>query len=1296
MKRGIVALLSFVGALMFIAAATIAPLLTVQAAGVSGIGAVQEMFETENTADFSPFGGKNNVLVTQAKNTPVTATNANGKDGTHNQTTTIRYNTPIYLADNSVEVPFFAFSVYGQDASKRDFDAMIVTLTDAEDASNQVSVLIGFWNMTNNTSWSTAYAKGTGQSYLGYHYNKDSSKSFDGPTDQGTVLGYRVEKDVASTQSLYYDAATNRVLVDGGLDSYKDRNGTVTNDKGVVLTVVRDLKDAETSGNDGVSFTKSIESAYLEVTTVRGWYAYNNIGSSNIYSKNLRGGSESGHTLSDFGARYLIRSIDGLTFGLTDGVLEDSAPVYFGNSFDSNGTVTIPALQKYTVLGGISDASAYTEGLYIEVKDSEGQPVTPAGLADGKWAQGCTFAGESGTYTIHYYADADKQSLVASVSGKVYRPDYENAEPIADPNAFGGEGSAFGWENFRVGNSALMSGVTVSTDKKSTVVYRKDIDISDNTADDVLLEFVAIPAEVGVYDFTSVTFRLIDKNDPANYLTVNLAEGPYGASALGGMKAGGNNQDLYGLKLIRDEDEYDMTVISQTLSGQSNGSIPYMPICLYYDKAGNALYVSRSFNYNSQSAVKGLVRDFDDTVLTTNAAGDTVTQEAWSGFTGEYVTLEITVDAVAAGKTAKYGILTVDGERLTKRLTTEFSYDGIVGYEYELPTPEYVSGLTGAAADFATAKSGMRVLFGSDECTVEGGKFTPKQAGEYTVQYAVEENGTVYMAEYTITVYAAADAPAVEFDLSGAGVSAGDSVYMGGGIRGEVTASTELHHDGSACTVTAELFKDDSSVQTFADGQYEYTFTETGEYTLVLTAEDKAGRITRKVLPITVTRTSIVFADPDAQQSILDRTDTIAFSAADVVASDVRIENGQTLVTEQSDFVTTSVTIEYAYEDGEFAAWTQDSAMDEPGNYTVRYTVRYTLEDSDDEYTAQCLRTVKVVDNTPPVLGEIVAPEGAIPDPSQESTDDALYFKSLTGGTVTVAEVTATDARGDGPIDLSDAVVAKFTAPDGSVEEIAFADGKFTFTPEAIGIYYVAFTVSDGVLTDTRAFVFDVRAVWLDAAFESETLADGVYGKAYTLPAPAVTGFSGAAIADAAVTVEVIPQGGTAQAVQGYTFTPTQTGSYTVRYTVAYGGESVVREFVLEVKDTTPPVIRFETEVPATATAGDTVVLPAIIVTDDKDTVSEYRVWIEFGGVRTEIFDLAFKAEQEGVYKVIVQSSDAAGNPAEISAEITVVAPSEGGVQDWVIAVCCIAGAAVVAGGVAAAVIVVRKKKKAN
>lgn len=151
-----------------------------------------------------------------------------------------------------------------------------------------------------------------------------------------------------------------------------------------------------------------------------------------------------------------------------------------------------------------------------------------------------------------------------------------------------------------------------------------------------------------------------------------------------------------------------------------------------------------------------------------------------------------------------------------------------------------------------------------------------------------------------------------------------------------------------------------------------------------------------------------------------------------------------------------------------------------------------------------------------------------------------------------------------------------------------------------------------------------------------------------------------------------------------------------MRYTISNEGESVVKEFTLAVKDTTAPVIVFDGEVPKSAEAGDTVVLPAVKITDDRDSVLGYRIWLEFEGERTELFDLSFKAEKVGTYKVIVETSDTAGNPAEISAEITVTERSGGGGNGWIVAVCCIAGALVVAGGVVAAVLVLKKKKKTN
>lgn len=1298
MRKLAVMVMSFVAAAMLGGAAVLTAVMPVRAADITGIEAVEAMFETENTAAFSTSGGKNNVVVTQANDMPVTSATPGTADATHNQTTTITYKNPIYIGDNSDEVPVFTYSWMDRDndTSKRDFDALIVTLTDTEDATNQVSVLIGAW--CNAEGWqntsSSVYAKGSGQTYLGYHYASATSKSFGAPVNQGTMTDGAIDKYPGTEWEIYYDNDSKQVLINYGWPNYSSRGGVVTNEKGKQLTIVRDLTDTATSGADSIAYTAGMETAYLSVTTVRGWFAYNDIGTSTIYSSAFRSGSSSAHTLSDKGAQYMIRSIDGLNFGLTDGTMADSEPLYFAESFSGSGAAEIPVLNRYTVLGGIEEDKAYTEGLYIKVENQDAESVTVQGLSDGKWTEGCGFAGENGTYTVNYYADSAYETLVASVTVTLYRPAFDTAEEITAPDVFEGEGSTFGWEIFRVGNTPLYSGVTVSTAAAGSVTYKKDIDISDNTANDVLLEFIAIPNEVGVHDFTSITFKFIDKNDPTNFLTVILAGGS--SANLGGLRAGGSNQDLYGLKYIRKNNEYDPsygTGISQNLAGQGNGSIPYSTISFYYDKKENALYVSPAYDYTNSAAIKQLVRDFDDTTLITNKEGDTVSQEAWNGFTGNSVTLEITVNTVAEGKTAKYGVLTVDGERLTKRLDTEFLFDGIVGYEYALPTPTYVSGLTGAETNFSSVASGVRVLYNGEEVDVLGGVFTPKNAGEYTVQYAVEEGGTTYMAEFTLTVFAQDQAPAVEFDITG-GLDEGDVIYLGGGIQGSVSAATALHHDGSACDVTVQIFKGEAVLQTFENGEFSYDFDEVGDYTLVFTAVDKVGRQSVREIPFAVSRTSIEIAEPDDEQTLLDRSDKIVFSASDVKVSDVRIENGATIATPQKDFASLDVSISYSYKDGAFSKWTQDSDMSALGDYKIKYTVSYTLESGGETYGSEYVRTVKVVDNTAPALDEAKTPEGKVQADTSQSTDSALYYKALKGGEISISQLGATDARGDRPFDLSGEVEVKLTDADGDVTDAVFAEGKFTFTPNKAGTYYVTFTVSDGVLEDTLVYVFEVKNVWLNASFESDTLADAVFGTAYELPVPVLTDFNGGAVTDAQITVEIIPESGTPFTVENYTFTPDQTGTFTVRYTIVSNDESAVKEFALTVKDTTAPVIVFDGEVPKTAEAGDTVVLPAVKITDDRDGVLGYRIWLEFEGERTELFDLSFRAEKVGTYKIIVETSDTAGNPAEISAEITVTERSEsgGGCSGTLFAGAGMAGAAVAM----AAALLLKKKKKAN
>ena len=127
MRKLAVMVMSFVAAVMLGGAAVLTAVMPARAADVTDTEAVEAMFETENTAAFSTFGGKNNIVVTQEDNTPVTAASPGKADETHNQTTTITYKNPIYIGDNSDEVPFFSYSVYGQDSSKRDCDALIVT-----------------------------------------------------------------------------------------------------------------------------------------------------------------------------------------------------------------------------------------------------------------------------------------------------------------------------------------------------------------------------------------------------------------------------------------------------------------------------------------------------------------------------------------------------------------------------------------------------------------------------------------------------------------------------------------------------------------------------------------------------------------------------------------------------------------------------------------------------------------------------------------------------------------------------------------------------------------------------------------------------------------------------------------------------------------------------------------------------------------------------------------------------------------------------------------------------------------
>ncbi len=1275
------------------------------------ISEVEGLFETENVKAFSTFGGQKQVVIEQDNVQAVTLSGANGKDETHNQTTTITYKNAINIGDNTDEVPFFSFSSLTQTNGKRDMDAMIVTLTDRDDPTNQVSILLGFWNNANIPGLSIAYAKGGNQSYLGYHANGSGVRSLAGPVDQGTVLAYTdYRQQNYSTLGLYYDNETKSVYTDYGWADYASRGMNHTNSAGKTLTIIRDLTDTSSNGAEG-AYTQGMEYAYLTVTTVRGWYAYNGIGASNIYSSAFNGGSASAHTLSENGAKYLIRSIDGLNFSMGSDLsgMADSDPIYTAAGYISEGKVRLPVVNSYTVLTGVQENKDFTETLYVDLFDGEGNAVPVEGLNEGKWTEDAITANlPNGDYRVVYYKDQAKTKDVASavVTVKVLLPDFDVATEESPVSKFEAEdGVRFSWDNVQVGNSDIYSGVTISTNESKTIVYN-DVDISDNTKDDILFEVMFTPSEIGVFDYYYLNIKIVDAENPEKFLTLTLRKYAYDSSNLSGLLVSGENQTPYGMKYRGGVGEYDASnggVIGFAMSGKSSGSNKFGSVKIAYDKEENAIYADNMADIPGFAIIDGfvLIRDLDETTLRINKNDDTAEDAAWSGFESGKVNIEITPTYIQENKWASFAVLTIDNERMTKRLSADLLHDGVVGYEYSIPAPTYISGLTGQTADFKNAeRNGYRVLFNGEPVLVEDGKFIPTEAGEYVIEYAVKEGEGTYKTTKYVNVYAEADAPKAEFDLSGLNVSEGMVVYLGGNVNGSATAQSALHLQGQACDVEISLSKDGEILASGAS--LDYDCVALGDYAIVVKATDLLGIETEKEIPFKVLRTSVEFAQADYAQTLHDIANTISFSTGDVIVSDVNVVDGENVVTAQDSLVGLTVEILWAKDGGEFAPWTEEVKFDSLGDYIVKYLASYSLTDGGERYSHEAIRTVKVVDNTPAKFGDPVEVGGVKVDDTKTSTGETIYYKGLLNAEIVIAKESASDSRFGASLDLSSAITAVLTNADGVNSGADLTDGAFSFTPDKVGVYYVVYSVSDGTQSTNRTYIFDVRAIWISAAVEGE-LANAVYGVEYTVAAPVVSDFNGEAVENAQITVEIISGGEVIATLDGYAYIPATIGEVTVRYTAEAAGEQIVVEKILVIEDKTAPVITLESDPVTTVALGDTVVLPAITVTDDKDASLAYRLYLEFDGARTEIFDVAFVAEQLGEYKVIIEAQDLSGNLAEKVIVINVTEDGEdsssglhgGSSGEYVGCFGSIgAGAWLTLAGLAVVVTVIRKKKE--
>lgn len=1200
----------------------------------------------------SPFGGGKNLMFSQSGTYSV--------DGETNKNleTTVTFKNPIYLADNGMNTPFVSFSLLSHDQTTRDIDAIIFTLIDVNDSENHISVMLGVWDDGNGNK-GIMYAKGSGQKFVGYHNNGSGNMGWNYPDSQGTLLGRSgIGKNMAETIGFYYDYSTQKIYCDMYWSNYASRNQVFD---GKVL--IRDLSQ-KLEGYES-TYTKGIERAYLKITTVKGWHSYaDEYGETSIF--NYTTGKHNGKmgALSTSGAQYLLRAIDGQNMKTeSDGVtITDNGVV--GGRFATNETVdetgkkAIPALKGCSVIRGEIENPEYTSSLYLKSEDG-----VLSGLADGKWTKNASIElTKNGTYTVGYYTDAACTQKVAEYSVTLENKkkiDYDNLVFMDDSASTFAEAESATRKSFTTGNSAKQSGVIVGAKSGVHVTYGKKIRIDKLTKETALVEFMPVVAKAGEYEFKRIHFRFSDASNPEKYFSVDFQyDGTWEGMPATVVYAYGDNQNPYGLKYIRSMNEFDYGVSSQTLSGK-NSRGEFGTFGLYYDAAEKCIYMTPTYSWVAGGVPigKAKLRDFDDDEITTGRGGvNKQDEEKWTGFTGEEIVMEFWMDYYDSSvSVAQLGITNVGGEYIGGKLSAVMPAEGIVGYDYEIPEPEYFNYISGKFEKFSDAEvAGIRAFDANGtEVEVKNGRFNPQINGEYRILYAVLEDDTSYGYYSTVNVYDESNAPSIDFDTRESEIADGMSLYMGNSVGVKISASSEiLLTENKTLAISGKLLVNGREIREIS-AEDRIDCSTIGKYELVFGASDYVGRTAEKRITFEITRTSVSFVNTDGENVTIDITNEKPdISAADIAVEDVYFADGVESRIKSKDFVLFKTDIRVRFNGGEWQEYSDDYAVNAAGTYEIGYFIVYKIKDDGEEISALKIRTVNAVDNKAPVFESDDSVSGAI---LIEKTETLEKYKALTGEKVSFPYLKAFDITGGNKREL-DNVKITLTGADGKTSDVArlFADGKYEITLTDIGVYYLTFEVSDGTWTAKKVFSVEARKYWLGITVD-ENLAEGEFGREYTFPAAMVKDLYGNVVNGAKISITVYKTATQTVNVNDNKWTPdVVAGKVKVVWTAESEGETVSCEKMLIVKDKTVPTISFAESPKTTGVVGETYVLPAITISDNADSGLEYRVYLIYNGERKLLEDTSFIPEEAGEYTVEIVCSDTSGNVGREEVKITV------------------------------------------
>lgn len=299
------------------------------------------------------------------------------------------------------------------------------------------------------------------------------------------------------------------------------------------------------------------------------------------------------------------------------------------------------------------------------------------------------------------------------------------------------------------GDTGLIYGKQVNgvkltfTDESAKAIYQKNINLSQSTKFDELINIMVLPNEVGTLDMFQFTITLTDIHNEKNRIVIPVYKGSWGdqwsyvkAGATGQIPSGWEN----GIVLSA---PHTGTPIGFSFNGSSIAGQESMR--LYYDNFEKAIYVDNikrpGYFYGNQVAQFTSSDMFPESTL-------------WDGFTTGEVSLSISVEQMQT-QSAQLLIRSIAGVDFSNTWISDNEapnifvdtqgYDaknlprGLVNIGYPIFESESYDILDGFVETSKTVYKDYQTI-AQKEYKINNNKFYPDLPGEYTIVYLAKDN----------------------------------------------------------------------------------------------------------------------------------------------------------------------------------------------------------------------------------------------------------------------------------------------------------------------------------------------------------------------------------------------------------------------------------------------------------------------------------------------------------------------------------------------------------------------------